>query len=82
MKEEKMYKACVKDSKGKINVIEGLYTTKSAFIKDLRANGYKVNYYKVKEIDVYEYIINETNATPDDWKNINEVPEDKIYYKN
>jgi hypothetical protein len=69
------FKAWVKDKTNKqYTTIESDYNTKTEFIKDLRANGYAVNPYKVKISAIYDYIINETNCTPYEWKYINEIP--------
>ena len=43
------------------------YRTKSDFIHDLRANGYKVNPKKVKTARVFDYILEHTNMNPWDW---------------
>lgn len=73
--EMKFFSAVVKDKHtGKTVFVERTeYTTKQAFIVDLKHNGYTVNPYKVKPSDVFEYILNHTNCTPWDWKNITEV---------
>ena len=67
-----LYSAIVtdKETKEKI-IITSDYNNKSAFIKDLRLNGYSVNQYKVKTKNVFNYIMNNTNASTYDWKTIN-----------
>lgn len=70
----KTYKAFVKDKiNGKMVTIEGEYNNKKEFVADLRKNGYAVNQDKVKEKEVFDYIIKYTNMHPWDWK-INKVP--------
>lgn len=65
-----MYKALVKGNEG-LQIIESDYPTKNDFIKDLRANGYKVNPIKVKKSNIFDYIMNETNGHEWDWKENN-----------
>ena len=62
-----MYSAVVKDGKRVVFIRNQEYRTKSDFIHDLRYNGYKVNVRKVKQSDVFDYIINHTNCAPWDW---------------
>lgn len=79
---EKRYKtiATYKKNNARI-VIEGVYTSKAAFIKDLRGNGYSVNANKVKTKEVFDYIINHTNCSPTDWK-INRIAENLYWFTN
>ena len=63
----KKYKALVKDENNNLVTIESEYNTKKDFIKDLRVNGYKVNPNKVKKVEVFNYIINNTNCNKWDW---------------
>lgn len=70
----KKYSALVKDGKRVVFIRNQEYDRKSDFIHDLRRNGYKVNPRKVKQADVFEYILNHTNCYPWDW-DINTVPE-------
>lgn len=63
----KRYKALVK-YEGKATIIEAEYRTKKEFIEDLNRNGYKVNPLKVKEADLFDYIINNTDCSEDAWK--------------
>lgn len=66
---EKIFKASVKCKKNNARIIiEGIYTSKAEFIKDLRENGYSVNNNKVKTKEVFDYIINHTNCSLEDWK--------------
>lgn len=51
------------------------YQRKADFIHNLRANGYKVNPKKVKQADVFEYILNHTNCAPWDW-DLKEIPQE------
>lgn len=77
---EKIFKAMVTNKKNNERiVIEGIYTSKAEFIKDLRWNGYSVNDNKVKTEEVFDYIINHTDCSPEDWK-INRIPEENIYW--
>ena len=70
----KTYKALVKDKLTKgIVIIESEYNCKKDFIQDLRSNGYSVDSNKVKEKEVFDYIINNTNCNPWDWKEINKI---------
>lgn len=63
----KRYKALVK-YEGKATIIEEEYRTKKEFIEDLKRNGYKVNPLKVKEIELFDYIVNNTDCSEDAWK--------------
>lgn len=68
------YKATVKDKETKqYTVISGEYSSKAAFIKDLRRNGYAVNVNKVKKADVYDAIIKYTDCDDDAWAICNTV---------
>lgn len=71
----KTYKAYVfnKDEK-RYEIIESEYNRKSDFIRDLRANGYRVNPSHVKTSDVFDYILNYTNGNWWDWKEIKSIP--------
>ncbi len=67
----KKYSAIVKDKydDNKIVIIKYQeYRTKAEFIKDLRFNGYAVNPLKVKESDLFDYIINKTDCYKWDWQ--------------
>ena len=77
----KLFSAVVKDKQTKetILITNKEYETKSQFIKDLKNNGYAVNPYKVKESEVFDYIINYTNCELVEWKYINKVPEEGEY---
>lgn len=70
----KKYSALVKDGTRVVFIRNQEYDRKSDFIHDLRCNGYKVNPRKVKQADVFDYILNHTNCYPWDW-DINVVPE-------
>lgn len=70
----KKYSAFVTKGTKIIAIKNQEYSSKADFIKDLRANGYKVNPQKVKESAVFEYIVNNTNMYPWDWQNIKKVP--------
>lgn len=72
-----LYKAFVKNKQTKEKLfIESEYPTKTAFIKDLKSNGYSVNPIKVKEAKVYNWILENTNCTNEDLKFINRIPKD------
>ena len=74
-KEMTMYKAIVTDkADGRKVVIESNAYSKTDFIHDLRRNGYSVNPAKVKTKEVFDYIMQNTNCNPWDWKEINTVP--------
>lgn len=67
--EKKMFKASVIEKEtGRFTIIESEYYTKKAFIEDLRDNGYRVNPDKVKEKELYNWIVDNTNCEPIDWK--------------
>ncbi len=79
---EKIYKAIATYKKNNARiVIKGVYTSKAAFIKDLRGNGYSVNPDKVKTKEVFDYIINHTDCSPADWK-INRIAENLYWFTN
>lgn len=79
---EKIFKtiATYKKNNARI-VIEGVYTSKAAFIKDLKGNGYSVNASKVKTKEVFDYIINHTDCSPAAWK-INRIAENLYWFTN
>lgn len=62
------YSALVKDGKRLQIIANQEYRTKKDFIQDLRSNGYKVNPNKVKESNLFDYIMKHTNCNPWDWK--------------
>lgn len=73
-----MYKATVRNKQtDNYEVISGEYSSKKAFIEDLRRNGYAVNDKKVKKADVYDAIIKYTDCDDDAWTICNTV-EDAI----
>lgn len=79
----KKYKTTAYDKKNKKwDTITSEYPTKTAFIKDLRANGYRVNEKRVAEEKVYNYIMDNTNATNEDFKRIKTIKQNVIAYKN
>jgi hypothetical protein len=57
------------------------YPNKSAFIKDLRNNGFAVNPLKVKTKEVMDYILDHTNCEKWDWLYINRLPENYEDYQ-
>ena len=57
-------------------ILEMEYKTKKDFISDVRSNGYSINELRVKESNVYNYIMDNTNATDDDFRNIKNVGDD------
>lgn len=68
----KNFKAMVKCKEtGRHVTIESECRTKAEFVRDLRGNGYMVNPMKVKVAEVFDYIVNETNCAPWDWKENN-----------
>ena len=69
----KEYSAVVKDGARVVFIKNQEYQRKADFIHDLRAN--KVNPKKVKQADVFEYILNHTNCAPWDW-DLKEVPQE------
>jgi len=72
-----LYSAVVKDKQThETTIIENKeYLTKAAFIADLKGNGYAVNPYKIKESNLFEYILNNTNCENEEWQYINKIPE-------
>lgn len=77
----KRFSAVVKDRQTKETIfIENQeYSNKANFIKDLKHNGYMVNPDKVKESEVFDYIMENTNCEPQEWKYINRVPQEGEY---
>lgn len=66
------YKSLVRDKKTKeLVIIESGYESKKDFIRDLRRNGYAVNRNKVKKTKEFDFIMNNTNCSPEDWNNKN-----------
>lgn len=72
---KKLYSAIVKDGKRVVIIRDQDYPNKAAFIRDLRANGYRVNPKKVKPSDVFDYICDHTDMNPWDW-DLKKVPEE------
>ena len=70
---KKLYSAMVKDGMRVVIIRDQDYPNKAAFIRDLRANGYRVNPKKVKPSDVFDYICDHTDMNPWDW-DLKEVP--------
>lgn len=71
-----LFKAFVKDKETKKYIfIKSEYTKKADFIYDLKSNGYAVNPNKVKPAEVFDWIIDNTNWEPKDWKYINKIPQ-------
>ena len=71
----KKFKTMAFDKKFKVwDIIEMEYTTKADFIKNLRSNGYRVNPVRVTEVEIYNYIMDNTNATDKDFKTIKKLP--------
>jgi hypothetical protein len=69
-----VYKATVRNKQtNNYEVISGEYSSKKAFIEDLRRNGYAVNDKKVKKSDVYDAIIKYTDCDDDAWAICNTV---------
>lgn len=67
----KKYKTMAYDKKNKVfDEITSEYPSKKAFIKDLRSNGYRVNEKRIAEENVYDYIMDHTNATDADFRRI------------
>ena len=65
----------VKDGKRVVIIRNQDYPNKAAFIRDLRANGYRVDPKKVKPFDVFNYICDHTDMNPWDW-DLKKVPEE------
>lgn len=72
---KKLYSAMVKDGMRVVIIRDQDYPNKAAFIRDLRANGYRVNPKKVKPSDVFDYICDHTDMNPWDW-DLKKVPEE------
>ena len=62
------YSALVKDGTRLKIIANEEYKNKKDFIHDLRRNGYKVNPNKVKESNLFDYIMKYTNCNPWDWE--------------
>jgi len=72
-----LFKTCVKyKPTGKYSIIESDYPTKAQFISDLRANGYAVNPLRIKESNLYNWIVENSNGEESEWKYINRIPEE------
>lgn len=77
-----MFKAYVKNRYSKNSTfIESDYKTKAKFIEDLRNNGYMINPDKVKPSDLYNWILDNTDCSPLDWKYINKIPQSNDEYR-
>jgi len=77
-----LFKTCVKyKPTGKYSIIESEYRTKAQFISDLRANGYAVNPLKIKEVNLYNWILENTDCEEHVWKYINTIPKDYEEYR-
>lgn len=74
---KKLYSAMVKDGMRVVIIRDQDYPNKAAFIRDLRANGYRVNPKKVKPSDVFDYICEHTNMNPWDW-DLKKVPGEEV----
>lgn len=76
---EILYKAVVRDKRTKkIEIISFTACNLTHALHEIRANGYSVNNYKCKPAEVFDYIMDHTNAAPWDWKEIKSVPQDFI----
>lgn len=72
----KRYKALViSNDTGNEIIIEGKTRTKKVFIEMLKENGYKVDRNKIKEPKLFDYIVEYTECTPQDWK-LKEIPQE------
>lgn len=72
-----MYKAFVKDIETKkLLFLEGEFEAKAKFVKELGQNGYSVKECEPKE--VYDFILNETNASPFERKVVRKMWKDHI----
>ena len=66
------FKAIVTDKlDGRKTIIESEYEKKSDFIRDIRSNGYRVDDRKVKESEVFDFIMTNTDCEKLDWQVIN-----------
>lgn len=75
----KSFSAIVKDNQTKkTTIITSEYTNKQDFIRDLKNNGYAVNPNKVKESDLFNWILDNTNCSPEEWKYITQIPSETI----
>ena len=63
-----MYKAICTAPDGQKLIIESDYASKKAFAYDLRKNGYKVNNNKVHTKAKWDWVMENTNALPWDWR--------------
>lgn len=65
-----LFKALVTDTQdGTKFFIEFEAKNKKTFIEEMQLNGYKVFYNKVEEKAVYDWIMENTNADAQNWKN-------------
>lgn len=58
---------------GRQFIIEGHYINKALFIKDLKRNGYRVYPVYVVTEHQYQYLMNNTNMTREDFKNVKKM---------
>lgn len=77
------YKAfAINNKTGCAEIIEGDFENKGEFAKWFAYKGYKCNELTIKEYKLFDYINDQTPHTLDDFKRINEIPEDyKGYHK-
>lgn len=74
---QQAYSALVHDKEtGKPSVVTRVCQSKDRFVNELRAEGYRVDYNRVKPKNVFDYIVNNTAATPTDWLCITAVTPD------
>ena len=75
--EEIQYKAIVRDRETKkLRVLSLTACSLKHALHEIRANGFSVNNYKCKPAEVFDYIMEHTNASPWDWEKIKSVPKD------
>lgn len=76
------YKGLVKDKITKqYEVVTGTYTSKKAFVEDIRRNGLSVNPSRVKTVAVYDAIIKYTDGSELAWKVCKTVEDAKNWDK-
>jgi len=66
---EKIYKAMGTDKRtGKSTILAFSDTNKKNFLRNCRGNGYRVNRKHCLTAESYDFVMENTNCTPRDWR--------------
>jgi hypothetical protein len=63
----KTFKAVATSYEGERKIIQADAKNKTEFIKEARKNGFKINPFKVKDSELFNFIMDETNCNEWDW---------------